>query len=117
MARHNNPDELLILCVVAAVWAALRGLENGRTRWLVLSGVFVGLGFETKMGVALLVVPGIAAAWFWIAPRGRIAAVRQLLAGGAAMVAVGVSGRCWSRSPRPPTGPGSQVLRITASGR
>jgi 4-amino-4-deoxy-L-arabinose transferase-like glycosyltransferase len=89
MARHNNPDELLILCVVAAVWAALRGLENGRTRWLVLSGVFVGLGFETKMGVALLVVPGIAAAWFWIAPRGRIAAVRQLLAGGAAMVAVG----------------------------
>ena len=88
VARHNNPDELLILCAVAAVWAALRALENGKTRWLVLSGVMVGLGFETKMGVALMVVPGIAAAWMWVAPRGRIRALRQLLAGGAAMVAV-----------------------------
>ena len=32
--------------------------EDGRTRWLVLAGVCVGLGFETKMGAALLVVPG-----------------------------------------------------------
>jgi len=36
-----------------------------------------------------LVVPGIVAAWLWVAPRGRLAALRQLLAGGAAMVAVG----------------------------
>ncbi len=54
-----------------------------------LAGVFVGLGFEAKMAAALLVVPAIAAAWMWVAPRGRLAAVRQLLAGGAAMVVVG----------------------------
>ncbi len=89
VARHNNPDELLILCSVAAVWAALRALDTGRTRWLVLSGVMVGLGFETKMGVALLIVPGIAAAWLWTARRPLWARVRALLAGGAAMVAVG----------------------------
>jgi hypothetical protein len=41
------------------------------------------------MGVALLVAPGIAAAWMWVAPRGRIVAFRQLLAGGAALVVVG----------------------------
>ena len=58
VARHNNPDELLILCTVAALWFALRGLQDGRTRWLVLSGICVGLGFETKMAVALMVVPG-----------------------------------------------------------
>jgi 4-amino-4-deoxy-L-arabinose transferase-like glycosyltransferase len=69
----------------------VRALEDGRTRWLVLSGVCVGLGFETKMLVALAVVPGIALAWFWIAPRGRVAAVRQLLAGGAAMLVVGLA--------------------------
>jgi len=34
-------------------------------------------------------VPAIVAAWLWIAPRGRLTAVRQLLAGGAAMVVVG----------------------------
>ena len=66
IARHNNPDELLILCCVAALWCAARALETGRTKWLVLTGVCVGLGFETKMGVALFVVPGIALAWMWL---------------------------------------------------
>jgi 4-amino-4-deoxy-L-arabinose transferase-like glycosyltransferase len=91
ISRHNNPDELLTLCCVAALWLALRALETGRTRWLVLSGVAVGLGFETKMGVALLVVPGIAAAYLWVAPQGRLRALRQLLAGGAALGAVGLA--------------------------
>ena len=91
VSRHNNPDELLVLCSVAALWFAVRALETGRTRWLVLSGIAIGLGFETKMGVALMVVPGIAAAWMWVAPRGRWVALRQLLAGGAAMAVVGLA--------------------------
>ncbi len=89
VSRHNNPDELLALCSVAALWFAVRGMQDGRMKWLVLSGLCVGLGFETKMGVALLVVPGIAAAWMWVAPRGRLAALRGLLAGGAAAAIVG----------------------------
>src|SRR5919198_1438144 len=89
ISRHNNPDALLVLCCTAALWFVVRAFEDGRTRWLVLAGVAVGLGFEAKMGAALLVVPAIVAAWLWIAPRGRIAAARQLAAGGAAMVAVG----------------------------
>jgi 4-amino-4-deoxy-L-arabinose transferase-like glycosyltransferase len=89
ISRHNNPDALLVLCCVAALWFALRALQDGRTRWLVLAGVCVGLGFETKMLVALVVVPGIALAYVLVAPRGRLRAVRQLLAGGAAMLVVG----------------------------
>jgi 4-amino-4-deoxy-L-arabinose transferase-like glycosyltransferase len=89
ISRHNNPDALLVLCCVAALWFVVRALEDGRTKWLVWAGVMVGLAFETKMAVALMVVPGIAAAWMWVAPRGRVAAVKQLLAGGAAMVVVG----------------------------
>jgi 4-amino-4-deoxy-L-arabinose transferase-like glycosyltransferase len=89
ISRHNNPDALLVLCCVAALWFALRALEDGRTRWLVLAGVCVGLGFETKMLVALVVVPGIALAYLLVAPRGRARALRQLLAGGAAMLVVG----------------------------
>ena len=58
ISRHNNPDALLVLCCVAALWFTVRALEDGRTRWLVLAGVSVGLGFETKMLVALTVVPG-----------------------------------------------------------
>jgi 4-amino-4-deoxy-L-arabinose transferase-like glycosyltransferase len=91
VSRHNNPDALLVLCCVAALWFAVRALEDGRTRWLVLAGLAIGLGFETKMGVALTVVPGLVAAWLWISPagRGRLHALRQLFAGGAAMVLVG----------------------------
>jgi 4-amino-4-deoxy-L-arabinose transferase-like glycosyltransferase len=91
ISRHNNPDALLILCSVAALWFLVRGLEDGRTRWLVLAGVCVGLGFETKMAAALMVVPGVAAAWLWVAPRGRGRSVLQLLAGGAAMAVVGLA--------------------------
>ncbi len=101
ISRHNNPDALLVLCSVAALWCFVRALEADRlhprtrtlkgTGWLVGAGVCVGLGFETKMGVALAVVPGIAAAWLWVAPaaRGRWHALRQLLVGGGAMVLVG----------------------------
>jgi 4-amino-4-deoxy-L-arabinose transferase-like glycosyltransferase len=95
ISRHNNPDALLVLCCVAALWCTVRALEavpaRAQTRWLVLAGVAVGLGFETKMAVALMVVPGIVAAWLWIAPaaRGRLHALRQLLVGGGAMVLVG----------------------------
>jgi 4-amino-4-deoxy-L-arabinose transferase-like glycosyltransferase len=91
VSRHNNPDELLVLCCVAALWMVVRALETGRTRWLVLSGVSVGLGFETKMGVALMVVPGIAAAYLYVAPRGRLTAIRQLLAGGLSLAVVGLA--------------------------
>ena len=88
IARHNNPDALLVLCCTAALWFLVRGLEDGRTRWLVLAGVAVGLGFEAKMAAALLVVPAIAAAWVWAAPRNR---VKGLLAGGAAMTVIGLA--------------------------
>ena len=95
IARHNNPDELLILCCVAALWCALRAIETGRTKWLVLSGMCVGLGFETKMAVALFVVPGIAVAWMWnrwgATWSERLKAFRQLLAGGVAMTVVGLA--------------------------
>src|SRR3954468_24630763 len=89
VSRHNNPDALLVLCCVAALWFLVRAIEDGRTKWIVWAGVCVGLAFEAKMLVALMVVPGIAAAWMWVAPRGRVAAIKQLLAGGAAMVVVG----------------------------
>ena len=56
--RHNNPDALLILCCVGALWFVVRGLEDGRTRWLVLAGVCVGLGFEAKMARGAAGRPG-----------------------------------------------------------
>lgn len=91
VSRHNNPDALLVLCSTAALWFVVRGLEDGRTKWLLLSGLCIGLGFETKMAAALIIVPALAAAWLYVAPRGRVAALRQLAAGGGVMAAVGLA--------------------------
>lgn len=92
ISRHNNPDALLVLCSVAALWCTVRALDPRSvhsTRWLVLAGACVGLGFEAKMGVALLIVPGIVAAWLWVAPHGRKRALAQLLGAGGAMALIG----------------------------
>ena len=91
VSRHNNPDALLVLCSVGALWCFVRALEHGATKWLVLAGVCVGLGFEAKMGAALMVLPGMALAWLWVAPRGRLVAVRQLAIAGAALLAVALA--------------------------
>ncbi|MDO9356925.1 MAG: glycosyltransferase family 39 protein, partial [Solirubrobacteraceae bacterium] len=90
--RHNNPDALLMLCSTLALWATVRAFESPhRTRWLVLAGVAVGLGFEAKMATALLVVPAIVAAWLWVRPLGLLRSVRQLAAFGASATAVGLA--------------------------
>lgn len=57
----------------------------------------VGLGFEAKMGVALMLVPGIAAAWLWMRwrPRASLRAnlgmLIQLSWGGLSMAASGLA--------------------------
>jgi 4-amino-4-deoxy-L-arabinose transferase-like glycosyltransferase len=91
ISRHNNPDALLVLCCVFATWCIVRALDDGRTRWLILSGLALGLGFETKMGAALLVLPALEAAYLYIAPRGYLRSFSQLLAGGFTAAAVGLA--------------------------
>ncbi len=88
ISRHNNPDALLILLSVAALWFVLRALEDGKTRWIVLAGAAVGGAFTTKMGAGLLVLPALFAAYLWAAPVSRSRALVQLLIGGGVFVAV-----------------------------
>src|SRR5262249_40120453 len=91
ISRHNNPDALLILCVVFALWAFGRAREAKRGGWLGWAGFGVGLGFEAKMGAALLIVPGIVAAWLYVAPKGRLAAIKGMAAFGASAAVVGLA--------------------------
>ncbi|MGH2959522.1 MAG: ArnT family glycosyltransferase, partial [Solirubrobacterales bacterium] len=88
ISRHNNPDAMLILLSVAAVWFVVRGLEDGRTRWIVAAGAAVGAAFTTKMGAGLLVLPALFAAYLWAAPVSRKQAFGQLLLGGGVFLAV-----------------------------
>ncbi|MFF2656473.1 ArnT family glycosyltransferase [Kitasatospora sp. NPDC058032] len=89
MFRFNNPDALLVLLLTLAAYGLLRAVEAAGTRWLVFTGVMLGLAFLTKTLQAFLVLPAFALVYLVVAPTGLWRRVRQLLAGGLAMVLAG----------------------------
>ncbi|KOG85187.1 glycosyl transferase [Streptomyces varsoviensis] len=111
MFRFNNPDALLCLLMVCAVYCVLRGLDDARTRWLVLAGVCFGLGFLTKTLQAWLIVPPLALLYVLCAPTRLRRRLAQLLwAGLAVLVSAGwwvAIVELWPKSSRPYIG-GSQ---------
>jgi len=86
MFRFNNPDALLVLVLIGAAYATQRAIEKGQTRWLVLAGVLVGVGFLAKMLQAFLVLPALTAVWLLAAPVGWWRRIRDLLLAGVAML-------------------------------
>src|SRR5437763_923338 len=90
ITRANQPDALLVLLLLLAAYCVTRALEGG-TRWLVWAGVFVGLGFLTKMLAAWIVVPALALAYFFGAPGSRGARLARIGLAGVVMLAVSLS--------------------------
>ena len=91
--RDSNPDTLMVLFLIAAAWAFTRAVsDEHRTRWLMLSGVFIGLGFTTKMLQAWVVLPAFTLAYLVGV---RIPWPRKLLDLLAAGIAVLVSSLWW----------------------
>ncbi|MCO7218391.1 glycosyltransferase family 39 protein [Klenkia sp. PcliD-1-E] len=89
MARYNNPDELMVLLLVAAAWATVRSLDGGRAAllWTALAGAFIGAAFLTKLGQALLVLPCLALVVVVFGPGSWWRRAGHLVVGGAAAVA------------------------------
>jgi 4-amino-4-deoxy-L-arabinose transferase-like glycosyltransferase len=96
MFRFNNPDAMLVLLMVAAVYATTRAIDAAArrtgTQWLMLAGALIGLAFLTKSLQALLVVPGLGLVYLIAAPTPLRRRLLQLVAAGAAML---VSGLWW----------------------
>ncbi len=82
VSRTNNVDSPLILLMLLACVAAIRACESGRWRALLLSGLLVGLAFNTKTLAAYLAVPGIALGYLLCAPVSVRKRLLQLLAAG-----------------------------------
>src|SRR4051812_15605862 len=107
MFRFDNPDAMLTLLLTASGYATVRALRSGARSqwWLALAGALLGLGFITKMGQALLVVPALAIAYLWAAPAGLGRRGRDVLGAGVAPVAGaglwGAIGALWPASGPP----------------
>ena len=87
MFRFDNPDAVLVLLMTAGAYCVTRAVERGATKWLLLAGAALGFAFLAKMGQALLVVPGLAAAYLLAAPGRARRRLVQLAGAGAAMIA------------------------------
>ncbi|GAA4732100.1 glycosyltransferase family 39 protein [Actinomycetospora chibensis] len=91
MFRFNNPDALLVLCLVAAAYAVVRAVDAAATRagvwWTALAGALIGLGFLTKMLQAFLVLPALAAVILLASAAPLRRRLVQLAAGAGALVA------------------------------
>ncbi|MGV9709168.1 ArnT family glycosyltransferase [Gordonia sp. NPDC003424] len=119
MFRFNNPDALLVLLMIAAVWATLKAIEDGRLRWMILTGVFVGFGFLTKQLQVMLIVPPLAITYLAFGQHNWVKRIGHLFAAlGALIVSAGwwiLAVELWPASSRPWIG-GSQnnsILELT----
>lgn len=86
MFRDNNPDALLTLFLVLSAWALWSVIETGRTSRLVLCGALLGLGFNTKMLQAFVVVPVFALVYLVVGEPRLLRRVTQLLRSGLALL-------------------------------
>ncbi|EFH85079.1 glycosyltransferase family 39 protein [Ktedonobacter racemifer] len=66
--RNATIDSTLTLCLLLGAWAVMRAAETGRLRWLLLTAVIVGIGFNIKMLEAYLVVPAFGLLYLLAAP-------------------------------------------------
>lgn len=76
LARYDDPDTVLTLCITVAAYAAVRACEaRASRRWLVLLGGALGAGFLSKWLTAAVPAPALVGAVLWfrrpVRPGGR----------------------------------------------
>lgn len=66
--RNGTIDSTLTLCLLLGAWAVMRAAETGQLRWLLLTALFAGLGFNIKTLEAYLVLPAFGLLYLLAAP-------------------------------------------------
>jgi 4-amino-4-deoxy-L-arabinose transferase-like glycosyltransferase len=67
--RYNNTDACLVLVLLLSAWALVLACERGSRGLLLVSMVLVGVGFNTKMLAAFVVLPVFFLLYLGGAPR------------------------------------------------
>jgi 4-amino-4-deoxy-L-arabinose transferase-like glycosyltransferase len=89
--RNITIDSTLALVLLLGAWAVLRAAETGRLRWLLLTAVIVGIGFNIKMLEAYLVIPAFGLLYLLAAPRSIWKRVGHLAVAGVLLLLVSFS--------------------------
>jgi len=88
--RSNNTESCLILVLLAGAWLGMRAAETGRLMTFCAAMAAIGIGFNVKMGTALVLAPVLALTFSLARPGAPVTwhLGRQAIAG---MVLVAVS--------------------------
>ncbi len=89
--RNETIDSTLVLALLLGAWAVLRAAETGKLRWLLLSAVIVGIGFNIKMLEAYLVVPAFGLLYLLAAPKSIWKRIGHLALAGLVLLVVSFS--------------------------
>jgi 4-amino-4-deoxy-L-arabinose transferase-like glycosyltransferase len=89
--RSSNTDSCLVLVLLSAAWALMRGVETGRAAFLVLAMGLIGVGFNVKMLAAFVVLPTFALVYFLGAPRPSWRRLGDLAVAGLVLLVVSLS--------------------------
>src|SRR5437764_11564866 len=89
--RNITIDSTLALTLLIGAWAVMRAAETGRLRWLLLSAVIVGIGFNIKMLEAYLVVPAYGLLYLLAAPKSIWKRIGHLVLAGLVLLVVSFS--------------------------
>lgn len=86
MDRVNMPDTFLLTTTLISACYLLNSCQSGSLADLLVSLAFLGLGFNTKMLAAWVVLPAWFIVWWKSAPLNRTQKTRQTLLGGLVLV-------------------------------
>jgi len=90
-SRNNTIDNLLVLSLLLACWAISIAAEKGKVKYLILSLVLVGIGFNIKMVEAYMLAPAIFITYFLSSAIPYKRKIKHLLIGSVVLFAVSIS--------------------------
>jgi len=90
-SRNNTIDNLLVLSLLLACWAVSIAAEKGKLKYLILSLVLVGIGFNIKMVEAYMIAPAIFITYFLSSALPYKTKIKHLIIGSVALFVVSVS--------------------------
>lgn len=90
-SRNNTIDNLLLLTTIIACIPALKACETGKLKYLIISLVWVGIGFNIKMAEAFLIVPAIYITYFFSRHARLKRKIFNLIIGTVVLIAISLS--------------------------
>src|SRR5437588_1607591 len=89
--RNVTIDSTLTLVLLLGAWTVLKAAETGRLRWLLLTALIVGIGFNIKTLEAYLVIPAYGLLYLLAAPHRLRKRIGHLALAGVLLLAISLS--------------------------